>query len=434
MTSSERPMLNLESIAGDTIPAGTKGLPPAAAGRPRRDVGERGYNLLAGDIPLPACVLSREAISHNRAIMREFTQRMGVLLAPHGKSTMAPQLFAEQLDDGAWAMTAATPAHLFAYRSVNVPRILYANQLVDPIAIAFVLDELERDPAFEFTCLVDSVAGADILTDAVRARRTARPLDVLIEFGIAGGRTGVRRQDQALLLARHIASSSPFLRLRGVEAFEGIVSVGTDAGAKSVTELLDNVAQLTTTLAADHLFGELPPIISVGGSAYFGLVAQHLKALPLRAQIVLRSGCYLTNDHGMYAGAQASETHRGHLTLAAPLEPAIEVWAHVQSRPEPRLAFLTLGKRDISHDIEMPIPVKWARQGAREIQKLGSDFRIEGLNDQHARLLLPESHALAVGDRVALGCSHPCTTFDKWRSILMVDSAYNVVDTIATLF
>jgi D-serine dehydratase len=182
-------MLNLEPIAVGTIPAGTKGLPPAAAGRPLRDPGLRGYNLLAGDIPLPACVLSREAISHNRAVMREFTQRMGVLLAPHGKSTMAPQLFAEQLEDGAWAMTAATPAHLFAYRSVNVPRILYANQLVDPIAIAFVLDELERDPAFEFTCLVDSVAGVNILADAVRARRTARPLDVLIEFGIAGGRT-----------------------------------------------------------------------------------------------------------------------------------------------------------------------------------------------------------------------------------------------------
>jgi D-serine dehydratase len=136
----------------------------------------------------------------------------------------------------------------------------------------------------------------------------------------------------------------------------------------------------------------------------------------------------------MYAGAQASETHRGHLTLAAPLEPAIEVWAHVQSRPEPRLAFLTLGKRDISHDIEMPIPVKWVPQGTREIQTLGSEFRIEGLNDQHARLLLPESHPLGVGDRVALGCSHPCTTFDKWRSILMVDSAYNVVDVISTLF
>jgi hypothetical protein len=48
-------MLNLESIAGGTIPAGTKGLPPAAAGRPQRDPGLRGYNLLAGDIPLPAC-------------------------------------------------------------------------------------------------------------------------------------------------------------------------------------------------------------------------------------------------------------------------------------------------------------------------------------------------------------------------------------------
>lgn len=427
-------MLNLETITGGTIPAGTKGLPPAEAGRPLRDLGSRGYNLLAGDIPLPACVLLREAISHNRAIMREFTQRMGVLLAPHGKSTMSPQLFAEQLDDGAWAMTAATPAHLFAYRSVNVPRILYANQLVDPIAIAFVLDELARDPAFEFLCLVDSVAGADILADAVRARGSGRPLDVLIEFGIPGARTGVRRQDQALHLAQHIASLGPSLRLRGIEAFEGVASIGTPAGVSAVTELLDNISQTAAALAAANLIAAPPPIISVGGSAYFGLVAQQLRTLPLRAEIVLRSGCYLTNDHGMYAAAQELEARQGRLTLEAPFRPAIEVWAHVQSRPEPALAFLTLGKRDISHDIEMPVPIKWAPRGTREIHDLGSEFRIAGLNDQHARLMLPESHPLSVGDRIALGCSHPCTTFDKWRSILMVDSAYNIVDVIATLF
>jgi D-serine dehydratase len=427
-------VLNLGSITGGTLPAGTKGLPPDAAGGVLRDLGSRGYNVLAGDIPLPACVLSREAISHNRAVMREFTRRMGVRLAPHGKSTMAPQLFAEQLDDDAWAMTAATPAHLFAYRSVNVSRILYANQLVDPIAIAFVLDELERDPAFEFMCLVDSIAGINILLDAMATRRPARPLDVLIEFGVPGARTGVRGGEQALLLAQHIASAGPFLRLRGIEAFEGVVAVGTEAGVNAVTQLLDDVSRTAAALAAGNLFHALAPIISVGGSAYFGLVAQYLRAQPLRTEIVLRSGCYLTNDHGMYACAQALETSQGRLTLEAPFKPAIEVWAHVQSRPEPGLAFLTLGKRDISHDMEMPIPIKWVRRGKREIVELGPEFRIDRLNDQHARLLLPESHPLEVGDLVALGCSHPCTTFDKWRTLLMVDSSYNVIDAISTLF
>jgi len=426
--------LNLDSMASGVIPPGTKGLPPAAAGELRSNLASRGYNLLAGDIPLPACVLSREAISHNRATMREFTERMGVGLAPHGKSSMAPQLFTEQCDDGAWAMTAGTPAHLFAYRSVKVSRILYANQLIDPVAIEFVLEELAKDPAFEFICLLDSIAAADILVDAMRGRRPARPLDVLIEIGISGARTGVRQKDEALTLARRLSALTPWLRLRGLEAFEGVVPVGADGGIGAVTRLLDTVSDIALTLSAEHLFAVPPPIISVGGSAYFGAVAAHLRALPLAAQIVLRSGCYLTNDHGMYACAQQMEMNAGRLPLNAPLLPAIEVWAHVQSRPEPTLVIASLGKRDISYDIDMPIPVKWSPRGTRQIRPLGTDVRVESLNDQHARLRVAEGLPLAVGDRIAFGCSHPCTTFDKWKYMLMVDPAYTVIDVIATMF
>src|SRR6185437_2156784 len=142
-------------------------LPPGAAGLSAADCATRGYNILAGEVPLPVCVLSQAALAHNRATMRGFTARMGVKLAPHGKTTMAPQLMQEQLADGAWGITAATPAHIFAYRSVGIPRILYANQLVDPVAINFVLEELARDAHFEFVCLVDSVATIEILSQAL---------------------------------------------------------------------------------------------------------------------------------------------------------------------------------------------------------------------------------------------------------------------------
>src|SRR5690242_1968290 len=214
--------MSLEPIASRPILLGDKGLPPEAAGLSAA-CAARGYNILAGEVPLPVCVLSQAALAHNRATMREFTARMGVKLAPHGKTTMSPQLMQEQLADGAWGITAATPAHIFAYRSIGIPRILYANQLIDPVAINFVLDELARDERFEFVCLIDSVATIGILTEALRARRLARPLDVLIELGIPGGRTGVRRVEDAVVLARHIQATAPLLRLRGLEAFEGIV-------------------------------------------------------------------------------------------------------------------------------------------------------------------------------------------------------------------
>ena len=366
--------------------------------------------------------------------MCEYTARMGVKLAPHGKTTMSPQLMQEQLADGAWGITCATPAHLFAYRDVGIARILYANQLVDPLAIQFVLDELARDEHFEFVCLVDSVATIDILSQALGARRLTRPLDVFIELGIPGGRTGVRRVEDAVSLARYLQRNAPSLRLRGVEAFEGIVGQPSDEADKVVDQLLRNLVDTLTALRHEKLMTVAEPIISVGGSAFFGMVAAQLRDASLAAQIVLRSGCYITNDHGMYEQAQRAERERGQLALAAPLQPALEVWAYVQSRPEPGLAILTVGKRDISYDVEMPIPIKWAPRGSRTAENLGAGFKVASLNDQHARLLLPEQHPLAVGDRVGLGCSHPCTTFDKWRYIYRVDDGYTVTDLITTLF
>jgi len=425
--------VDLDPLKSRPISLGDKGLPPEAAGLSAAVCATRGYNILAGEVPLPVCVLQQAALAHNRATMREFTARMGVKLAPHGKTTMAPQLMQEQLADGAWGITAATPAHIFAYRSVGIPRILYANQLVDPVAINFVLAELVRDEHFEFVCLVDSVATVDILTQALSARRLGRPFDVLIELGIPGGRTGVRGVADALKLAKHLQATAPLLRLRGLEAFEGIVGQPSTDATLAVDKLLYKVLETMTLLRKEGLLTLLRPIISVGGSAFFGMVAERLRSGAPEAEIILRSGCYITNDHGMYEQAQRAEAERGHLALAAPFQPALEVWAYVQSRPEPGLAILTVGKRDISYDIEMPIPIKWSRRGTRTVEKLAG-CKIASLNDQHARLLLPDQHPVAVGDRVGLGCSHPCTTFDKWKYIYRVDDRYTVTDLIATLF
>jgi D-serine dehydratase len=426
--------MDLKPIATRPIALGDKGLPPETAGLSAGACATRGYNILAGEVPLPVCVLQQAALAHNRATMREFTARMGVKLAPHGKTTMAPQLMQEQLADGAWGITAATPAHLFAYRSVGIARILYASQLVDPVAIDFVLEELARDEHFEFVCLVDSVATIDILAAALSARRLARPLDVLIELGIPGGRTGVRRVEDAVILARHLRERAPLLRLRGLEAFEGIVGQPSAEATHAVEKLLQNVVDTLTLLRNEALLTLPQPIISVGGSAFFGMVADRLRSGAPAAEIILRSGCYITNDHGMYEQAQRAEAGRGQLILSAPFQPALEVWAYVQSRPEPGLAILTVGKRDISYDIEMPIPIKWSRRGSRTVEMLGTGCKIASLNDQHARLLLPDQHPVAVGDRVGLGCSHPCTTFDKWKYIYRVDDHYTVTDLIATLF
>jgi D-serine dehydratase len=423
-------VLALDEILNAPIPWGSKGLPISAALGRVKDAAHAGWHLFDESIVFPACVLKRTAIAHNRAVMKTFLHDSGARLAPHGKTTMAPQLLDLQLQDGAWALTAATAAHVMIYRSCGVQRIFYANELVDPAGIEYVLDELSKDATFEFFCLVDSVRGAEFLHAAAARRGMTRPLQVLIEIGMPGRRCGVRSGAEAVELAHAMKRFAPYLQLVGVEAFEGVAPTDATGGAQ-VQALLETMVECAAAVEADS--GDPgQTLISAGGSAFIQLVASEMKTRGLQSQLLLRSGCYLTNDHGMYARAQSDTALRGTINFRSALEPALEVWGHVLSRPETNLAVVGVGKRDVSHDIEPPQPVLWAARGQYRPEPFHAT--VTGLNDQHACLKVEESHPLSVGDLVAFGCSHPCTTFDKWKFILAVDADYNVVDLIATYF
>ena len=119
------------------------------------DVAHLDWNLLREDISLPAAVLYQDKLKHNLEWMRQFISAYGMRLAPHGKTTMAPQLFAMQLNSGAWGITLATAHQTLVAYTHGVRRVLLANQLVGKQNMARIANLL-RDPAFEFYCLVDS--------------------------------------------------------------------------------------------------------------------------------------------------------------------------------------------------------------------------------------------------------------------------------------
>jgi len=146
----------------------------------------------------------------------------------------------------------------------------------------------------------------------------------------------------------------------------------------------------------------------------------------------VRSGNYLTHDDGLYRRTSPL-TRPG----AEPggFQAAMQVWAQVTSRPEPGLALLTMGRRDMSFDQDLPVPQRlWS----------GSDWTADGvegcevvaLNDQHAFMTLTAGaqDAVAVGSWIAFGVSHPCTVFDKWQLIPVVDTDDRVVELVRTFF
>jgi len=428
--------LALAALDEQLLLPGTKGLPITEPLR-QGALGVQGWNVLRADTSFPVAVLKTSALQHNLAWMRDFCARHGALLAPHGKTTMCPQLFGAQLANGAWGMTLASAAQVQVAHRFGVRRVLLANQLVARADIHSMLHLLHDDPDFELYALADSVAGVERLSQA--ASGLARPLPLLVEMGIPGKRAGCRSIDDAMAVARAIFDA-PGLALAGIEGYEGLlVSHDRAADVVAVAAFVAQLVALARRADAEGLFGCAEVLLSAGGSAYFDLVARGLGGVdglsrPVKA--ILRSGCYLTSDHGSYhrllAELDAREQRPGGL------RPALEVWSMVQSRPEPTLAILSMGKRDASYDIDLPIPLAAQRPGASGPVALPDGCSIVKMNDQHAYLQLPAGHpvcgALAVGDLVGCGISHPCTTFDKWPLLLAVDDDYHVRYGVNTFF
>jgi D-serine dehydratase len=398
-----------------------------------------GVNAVFGDVALPAMLMKQTALENNLAVMSKYAADHGFVLAPHGKTTMAPKVFQRQLDAGAWAITVANMSQATVAYEAGARRVLVANELVslaDALAIAEYLapgppPAVER----ELYCLVDSVPGVRLLQRNL-ARAGAGPIAVFVELGVPGGRTGARSEDEAAAVAAAV-NASDRLRLVGVEGFEGLLAPDRSPEAlATVDDFLDAMRRLTTRLADDGVFPAGGPVlVSAGGSRFFDRVAARLgeKSLygGLDVGLIVRSGCYVVHDHGSYANASPL-SGPGH--VGPGLVGALEVWADVLSVPEPGLALVGLGRRDVSDDLGLPVTVALGRRESGCVEPF-EGWSLSKLNDQHGYLHFADKPApVQVGDRIGFGISHPCTAIDKWRKILLVDDDYEIGDEIFTFF
>ncbi|APW38045.1 amino acid deaminase [Rhodoferax koreense] len=418
-----------------TLDHRSKSYPQTATPCLGADLGAKGWNLLADDLAYPLAVIRTSALAHNLAWMQDFAARKGVALAPHGKTTMSPELFRQQLAAGAWGLTFATIYQLSVGVEAGARRAIIANQVVCDADLDGLDVLLTQHADLRVWFLVDSLAQLALIEDWAARRHSRRRFDTLLEIGVPGQRTGCRTLEEAVTLAQAIAGSSA-AQLGGIECYEGgVARCESEHDAREVTALVRRVTEAARQCDAQGLFADASIMLTAGGSAVFDLVVPLLRTQGLSKPVegVLRSGCYITHDHGNYARFLKNVEQREGLDTS--LRPALEVWAMVQSVPEPGLALLTCGRRDVSYDLEMPIPVRLARRGERQAGDAPSGWTVSALNDQHAYLRFdPAGPVPAVGDRVALGISHPCTTFDKWRWLPLVADDWSVSGAIHTRF
>ena len=382
-----------------------------------------GRNIFDGSFPSPLVVARATAIEHNLATMSAFCRLHRAQLAPHGKTTMSSELIARQLVHGAWGITVANVVQARTLFQHGVSRIMLANQLINESAIEWAFESAAR--GLEFYCFVDSREGLERLN-----RDRTGNISVLVEIGADGGRSGVRSLDEAVALADEATAIAP-VRCVGVAGYEGVFISPHNDDRGTVREYLRALVSAFERIVGLGLIeADNTPVLTAGGSACFddvvdicGPAARHHGA-----ELVLRSGCYITHDSGFYDRVSPLRNH-GKLPS---FRPALEVIAQVTSRPESVLALLDFGKRDVSFDEGMPVPL-W-RLHQRQRTAVPNSWRLSKLMDQHAFLEVGATDDLAVGDFLIFGISHPCTTFDKWTHIPEVADDGTIVAVIATEF
>ncbi|MFB6962664.1 amino acid deaminase [Streptomyces sp. NPDC056309] len=429
----------LARLAEERVDHRFKGLPPDADGLTVGELTAQRRNLFTDGFTTPVLALSAERLEHNLKLMETYAARHGLAFAPHGKTSMAPQLFHRQLEHGAWGITLAVPHQVRVARAFGISRVFLANELVDPAALRWVAAELAADPSFRFICYVDSVRGVELMDAALEG--AARPVDVVVELGAGeGARTGVRTEAECAAVADAVAATDT-LRLVGVAGYEGEVP---QADPERVRAWLTRLVALAVDLdkAGKFMHGGTPCpsgaeslgdeeiVVSAGGSAWFDTVAEVFAGIPELSRPVLkllRSGAYVSHDDGHYRKI----TPFNRVPEEGALEPAFRLWAQVVSRPSPEQAFANAGKRDAAYDLDLPFAQVVRRDGA---ERPATGIEVTGLSDQHAWLSTASGAELEVGDWVGLGLSHPCTSFDKWSLIPVAEADGTVVAYVRTFF
>jgi D-serine dehydratase len=391
------------------------------------------WNLLREDISLPAAVLSSENMEHNLCWMQKFIEKYNVKLAPHGKTTMSPKLFHKQLEHGAWGITLATVQQVQVAYSAGVRRILMANQLIGKTNMTIIQQLIDDDPNFDFYCLIDSSTNVEQLGNFFKNNKQ-KPLQVLLEIGFNNCRTGIRNEEEENIILNTLSKYQNSLALVGVELFEGVLRE-----EQPIRLMLQRAVACLQRLIDSNQLSRSPPILSGAGSAWYDIVAEEFSKIGPKVDIILRPGCYLSHDVGIYHQAQTRILEQNSIaqdiSTDGALQPALQIWAYIQSIPEINRAIIAFGKRDAAFDSGYPTPtLHYRSEWSKPIEINNSEYQITNMMDQHAFMSCPSDHNLRVGDIIVFNISHPCLTFDKWRKILLINNDYTVIDILDTYF
>ncbi len=329
----------------------------------------------------PSLLIDLDLMESNVALMQERLRGSQVQMRPHLKTAKCPEIAHLLLKAGAIGGCVSKVSEAEVMAQAGIEDILITSEIVGPPKVARLVELVQQHP--QIKVVVDSLIGATALNQAMQSIK--KPLDVLIEIDVGQHRCGVQPGEEALQLTQQL-TSLPFLRLRGVQGYEGHLQHVADA-AEREKSCRQSMQLLTSTVETLRQAGFPIDIVTTGGTG----TAQICASFPVVTEVQPGSFIFMDTDYLHALGP----TYASSLT----------VLSTVISHPIPQRAIIDAGLKSLSTD-----------SGMAELKNIPG-IRYSPLGDEHGGLFADEDYtkykpALKIDDRVELIPSHCDTTIN----------------------
>ena len=357
-----------------------------------------GTTMRRDQVRTPALILDLDALDANIAIMADRCKELGIGLRPHAKSHKSVEIARRLVAAGALGACCATIAEAEGLAAGGISGLLITSPMSTDDMLARLATLVLRRA--DVMVVADDPRNVDAL--AALSKRSGRVLPVFVELDVGQGRTGCAEVEDAVALARLVASH-PSLKFSGIQAYWGNLQqvMPFEERKAQVQKRAERLRSLIAALSESSL---TPPIVTGGGTGTHWLDAQ------LDIFTELQAGSYIFLD-SCYQPLP--------LTSAGnPFSAALFVAAGVVTANRPDRVIVNAGLKALATDSGKPVPVRGISQGAT--------YRFMG--DEHGAVEFdPSSPKPALGSTIELLTPH-CDPTVNLHSRYMVVRGEEVVD------
>ena len=410
-----------------------------------KNISKKKWNVLNQDVQFPILTINENKFKKNMFSMKKYADSNNVLLAPHCKTSMSPQLLNKIKINGCWGFAAANNQQVSVLLQMGIRKIILANLITNESNLVnlFALVKKYKNLSEIYIC-VDSIFGINLLKEISIKYQFKNNIKILIEVGLKNSRSGVRSITSLNLLADLINKLPRNFILSGILFYEGAAKKKNYLDSlRNVKKSINFAINCFDFLIKNKLIKNNEYILSGAGSEFFDLVVYLFNKYKQRDKVkfIIRPGSYIAYGNGYYTDVLNNIEKRKKIFIKKKsikatdlFFPALELWSFVISQQDEGKAILNFGKRDVSFDLGYPIPLAIYRN-KKLIKKINNkkDINIYKLNDQHAFIKYNKFN-LKVGDLVKFGVSHPCITINNWNTLYLINNKNVIIEALKTFF